>query len=103
VTWQRVNCRGGALHVEVSSDARLFSGVRQTLEISGTTTPRSLRLAPTTDHLPLTLPLTPQGGVCRVVFRISPTRIPANFPQLKLNDPRRLGLHFDSIRYAPPR
>jgi glycosyltransferase involved in cell wall biosynthesis len=103
VTWQRLDCTGGALHVEVSSDARLFRGVRQTLRVTGTTTPRTLRLTPTTDHLPLTIPLAPRDGVCRVVFRVSPTRIPANIPQLKLNDPRRLGLHFDRIQYAPPK
>jgi glycosyltransferase involved in cell wall biosynthesis len=103
VTWQRLDCTGGALHVEVSSDARLFRGVRQTLRVTGTTTPRTLRLRPTTDHLPLTIPLAPRDGVCRVLFRVSPTRIPANIPQLKLNDPRRLGLHFDRIQYAPPK
>jgi hypothetical protein len=99
VTWQRVSCSGGALHVEVSSDARLFQGVRQTLAISGTTASHTFRLTPKTNHRAFTLPLTPQAGVCRVVFKVSPTRIPANFPQLKLNDPRRLGLHFDVIRY----
>jgi glycosyltransferase involved in cell wall biosynthesis len=103
VTWQRLDCTGGALHVEVSSDARLFRGVRQTLRVTGTTTPRTLRLRHTTDHLPLTIPLAPRDGVCRVLFRVSPTRIPANIPQLKLNDPRRLGLHFDRIQYAPPK
>jgi hypothetical protein len=99
VTWQRLNCRGGALHVEVSSDLSLFRGVNQTLAVSGTTKPTTFHLTPKTDHRPLTLPLTPQGGVCRVVFKISPTRVPANFPQLKRNDTRRLGLHFDVIRY----
>jgi hypothetical protein len=99
VTWQRVNCTGGMLHVEVSSDTRLFQGVTQTLAISGTTAPKTFRLTQKNSTRSFTLPLTPQAGVCRVVFEISPTRIPANFPQLKLNDPRRLGLHFDVIRY----
>jgi hypothetical protein len=103
VIWQRVNCRGGSLHVEVSSDLSLFRGVNQTLAVSGTTVPRVFHLTPKTDHRPLTFPLAPRGGVCRVVFDISPTRIPANFPQLHRNDPRPLGLHFDSIKYAPPR
>jgi hypothetical protein len=103
VTWERLNCSGGALRVEVSSDARTFAGVRQTLRISGTTSAQTRHLRPTTDHLPLTLPLTPQDGVCRVVFDVSPTRVPRNFPKLNNPDPRELGLHFDSIKYLPPR
>ena len=99
VVWQRVHCSGGKLRVVVSSDVNLFKGTRQTLAVSGTTRPQTFHLTPKTDHRSLTFPLTPESGVCRVVFDISPTRIPANFPQLHLNDPRRLGLHFDLITY----
>jgi hypothetical protein len=103
VTWQRVDCRGGALNVEVSSDTTLFHDVVQTLSISGTTKPRTLRIPPNTDHRLVKVPLVPQRGLCRVVFKISPTRVPANFPELQRNDQRRLGLHFDSRRYTPPK
>jgi hypothetical protein len=48
------------------------------------------------------MPLTPRGGVCRVDFSISPTRRPVDYPRMHLLDPRSLGLHFDSIVYAPP-
>lgn len=103
VTWRQYGCAGGTLHVTVSSDARLFAGVVQTLAIGGDTRPRTLKLAPTTDHLPLTLPLSSHGGTCSVRFAISPTRVPDDYPQLGIQDPRRLGLHFDVLRYAPQR
>ena len=103
VTWTRSQCRGGALHVVVSSDAQLFKGVMQTLAVRGTTRALVLQLRPTTSHRPLTLALTPQNGVCRAEFAISPVRRPVDFPRLRNPDPRALGLHFDSIRYAPPR
>jgi hypothetical protein len=95
LTWQRVACRGGSLRVEVSSDNTLFHEAPQTLRINGTTATQTRRLAPTTSHLPLTIPLRPRGGVCRVVFDVSPTRVPAN-------DPRRLGLRFNLIKYSQP-
>jgi hypothetical protein len=91
-----VQCRGGALEVALRSDTTLFKGVTQTLAITGTTTPLTRHLLPT-DQPTLRLPLTPVKGVCRVDFRISPTRSPG------ASDPRQLGLHFDVLRYVRPR
>ena len=96
VTWQRSQCRGGVLQVALRSDTTLFKGVTQTLAISGTTPTQTLHL-PAKAHTALRLPLTATGGVCRVDFRISPTRSPGG------SDPRQLGLHFDLIHYVQPK
>ena len=96
VVWRHSQCRGGTLEVRVSSDAQLFRGILQTLAIGGTTRARTLRLAPTTSHRLIRLPLEPKGGVCSVAFSISPTRSPGGA------DPRQLGLHFDLIKYVQP-
>jgi hypothetical protein len=103
VTWTRLRCPGGTLRVEVSSDAQLFRGTTQRLAITGTTPVQTPVLAPTTSHRVFRLPLVGNGGVCRVDFAISPVRRPADYPRLKNPDPRLLGLHFDSIRYIPPK
>ena len=102
VTWTRLRCAGGALSVEVSSDAQLFLGIDQRLEIAGTTPSQTRSLAPTNSYR-LLLPLTPRGGLCRVDFSVSPVRRPKDYPRLKNADPRLLGLHFDHIRYVPPK
>jgi glycosyltransferase involved in cell wall biosynthesis len=100
--WTRYQCSGGTLAVILESDSRLFHGVVQTVRISGTTPARTLRILPTSRRR-FTLPLTPQNGVCRVDFAISPARRPSDYPQLHRNDSRLLGLHFDSIAYRAPR
>jgi hypothetical protein len=97
VVWQRSNCRGGALSITVRSDNQLFKGVKyQTIAVSGTTPAVTRRLTPS-GHLSFLVPLTPQGGVCRVDFAISPTRSPGG------SDTRTLGLHFDVLRYVRPK
>jgi hypothetical protein len=96
VAWRRSQCSGGVLKVALRSDTNLFKGVIQTLAISGTTPATTLHLAPSQQPM-LRLPLTPVNGVCRVDFRITPTRSPG------ASDPRQLGLHFDSIRYVHPK
>jgi hypothetical protein len=95
VTWRRVQCSGGALKVALRSDTTLFKGLIQTLAITGTTPALTLHLRPTQQPT-LRLPLTPVKGICRVDFKISPTRSPG------ISDPRQLGLHFDVIRYVRP-
>jgi len=102
-TWTRLDCTGGTLVVVVSSDSTLFAGTTQTLSIHGTTAPETLRLSPVTSQRRITLPLTPHAGICRVSFTISPTRRPIDVPAEHSNDPRRLGLHFNSVSYLPPR
>jgi hypothetical protein len=96
VRWRRVQCRGGELDVALRRDTTLFEGVTQTLAITGTTTAKTLRLSGNQQPT-LRLPLTQVQGVCRVDFRISPTRSPG------ASDPRQLGLHFDVLRYVRPK
>jgi glycosyltransferase involved in cell wall biosynthesis/4-amino-4-deoxy-L-arabinose transferase-like glycosyltransferase len=102
VTWTRVRCTGGALLVQVSSDSDLFRGTSQRLEISGTTPAQSHSLLPTNTYS-FRLPLSPEHGVCRVDFSISPVRSPSAYPRLKNADPRLLGLHFDRLKYVAPK
>jgi len=96
VSWRRSQCTGGVLKVALRSDTNLFKGLMQTLTISGTTPASTRHLAPS-DEPALRLPLTPVNGVCRVDFRISPTRSPG------ASDARQLGLHFDVLRYVRPK
>jgi hypothetical protein len=46
--------------------------------------------------------LQPRGGTCTVNLQISPARVPANYPQLHLNDHRVLGVHVDYFTYLQP-
>lgn len=101
VTWRRYACRGGVLSVQLRSDNQLFKKA-QTLVIGGTTAARTLTFAPGASKA-LHLPLVAKSGVCEVGFAISPTHRPVDFPKLRNGDTRSLGLHFDSIRYAPPK
>jgi hypothetical protein len=103
VSWTRLRCTGGFLNVLIRSDTELFKGVAyQTLAVTGTTPAKTLRFPPSA-HPSLHLPLVPVDGVCRVELAVSPVRRPADYPRLKNADPRLLGLHFDSIRYVPPK
>ena len=99
VQWLRSRCTGGTLAVKVSSDQRLFPKP-QTLAVSGTTTSQTYTVAPGTTDRPLTLPLTPVNGVCRVDFTVSPTAVPARIPRMHSTDPRTLGLHFTPFVYT---
>lgn len=100
VTWTRLQCTGGTLAVKVSSDANLFANTVSTIAISGTTAPRTLTIPRTTVDRPITLALTPQNGVCRVGFAVSPTRAPVRYEK-GATDTRRLGLHFTQFVYTP--
>jgi len=95
VSWIRSQCTGGTLSVKISSDENLFPKA-QTLTVEG----RAYTIAPGTTDRSITFPLTPQSGVCRVDFAISPTAVPAKV-EAGNHDTRRLGLHFASFHYAP--
>jgi len=101
-SWTRLQCGGGTLTVTVSSDNQLFKDTPQTIAVTGTTPPRTIRIRPSTDHRPLVFPLTPQHGICHVAFAISPARRPAQWVKGS-SDTRLLGLHFDAITYTPPK
>ena len=103
LTWTREQCSGGRLRFDVRSDAGLFKGTVQQVAISGSTPAHTVVVHPTGAPRVLTLPLQPQGGRCVVDLKITPARMPANFPQLHIQDTRLLGVRIDYFTYLPPR
>jgi glycosyltransferase involved in cell wall biosynthesis len=103
VTWTREQCGGGRLRLDVRSDPGLFKGTVQHVTIGGTTPAQTVNVHPNDEPHVLTLPLRPRGGACTVDLRISPARIPGNYPQLHINDNRLLGVHVDYFKYLPSR
>jgi glycosyltransferase involved in cell wall biosynthesis len=96
VTYTRLRCTGGRVTAVFAGDASLFAGRTQTVRAEG-------RAVTFVQDRPakLTVPLHPQGGVCRVVFTVARTAIPAVV--LPGNgDGRVLGTHFTAFRYRAP-
>lgn len=100
VSWRRIDCSGGTLKLAVSTDAQLYAGVVQRIEIAGSTPARTVQLAPTATKT-IVLPLTPHAGTCTVRLRIFPSRVPALSPNGNPNDTRRLGVLISSFAYRP--
>jgi glycosyltransferase involved in cell wall biosynthesis len=100
VHWTRGRCTGGKLELPISSDPGLFKGVIQQIAISGTTPARTVFLRPA-DARVLSVPLEPRGGRCTVQLKITPSRVPAQYPQLHLTDTRLLGIRVAQFRYVP--
>ena len=91
VTYTRFDCASGTVAVALQSDPALYqepSRVRVLGTNVSTTVPPDGRA-----HV-LAAPLTPVDGRCVARFAVSPTRVPGP------NDPRPLGLHFNSFRYS---
>ena len=92
VTYTRFDCTGGTVAVALQSDAALYqepSTVRVLgTNVSGTVPPDGR------PHV-LVAPLAPVDGRCVARFAVSPTKVPGP------NDPRPLGLHFNSFSYRP--
>jgi hypothetical protein len=95
VTYTRMRCKGGSVTAVVASDEKLFSRP-QTVQAAG----RTVTFSPG-DVGRLTVPLTPHAGVCRVVFTVSPTAVPA-LAQPGSSDTRRLGARFVDFLYRAP-
>jgi hypothetical protein len=95
VTYTRLQCRGGRLAVDVTSDTALFESA-QTVSVEG----RRVMFRPSqTRTIVVPLHRGPDGS-CRAVFTVAPTAIPA--VALKgSTDTRVLGVHFTSFRYTP--
>ena len=91
VTYTRLRCTGGFLSAVISSDPKLFRG-RQTVRAAG----RSITFFPS-ETREFRVPLRPRGGVCRVVFTVTPTAVPAQEVRGS-TDTRVLGAHF-SFQY----
>jgi glycosyltransferase involved in cell wall biosynthesis len=102
LTWTREQCTGGRLRFDVRSDANLFKGTLQHVAISGATRAQTVVVDPNAGPRALALPLQPHGGRCTVDLKISPARIPANFPQLHIQDNRVLGVRIDYFTYVRP-
>jgi hypothetical protein len=98
VTWERGSCRGGSLTVGVFSDPNLFDEQQTvTARVAGEVV-ETLRLNPIATER-LFVPLRPENRVCRVVFTVSPTAVPAEVSGG--NDTRVLGAHFFDFHYTP--
>jgi len=87
VEYSRAHCAGGALRVMLLGDASLFTGLQRVR--AGDVT----RLVVPGVPAAMTVPLS----ACRARFVVDPTRVPGG------TDRRRLGVHFLSFEYLPPR
>ena len=95
LTYTRLRCGGGKVTAVRASDVRLFSAP-QTISAGS----RSVRLVPM-QAVQLTVPLRSHGGVCRVVFTVRPTAVPA-LVQHGSSDDRVLGARFVQFSYSAP-
>jgi glycosyltransferase involved in cell wall biosynthesis len=96
LTFVEPRCSGGQLTVGLASDRHLFTRP-QTVRAEA----RSVTFDPATTAQ-LTVPLRRSAdGTCRVVFRVSPTAVPARVVPGS-GDTRVLGAHFTSFRLAAP-
>ncbi len=95
VTYTRLRCSGGTLTAFFASDTHLFSGP-QTIAAGG----RSTSLDPA-QVANLSVPLRPRKGVCRVVFTVKPTAVPA-LVERGSGDGRVLGARFVQFSYSAP-
>ena len=94
VTWTRERCRGGTLTVALSSDPQLFDEDQIVTASVGGKVVRRVRIPPQ-ETASLAVPITPENGTCRVVFRVATTKVPGN------GDDRELGAHFNDFFYEP--
>ena len=92
VTYTRFACDGGTVAVALQSDVALYQEPSR-VRVLGTKV--SATVPPDGRAHVLVAPLKSARGRCLARFAISPTRVPGP------NDPRELGLHFNSFRYAP--
>jgi hypothetical protein len=96
VTFTDPRCSGGSLTVGLASDPNLFR--RPQIVSAGSS---RVTFAPN-QTAQLTVPLRPRpDGTCRVVFRVSPTAVPAHMSPSS-TDTRVLGAHFTSFRVTIP-
>ena len=98
VTYTRLDCQGGHLEVDLSSDEHLFK-TKQTVSVrEGGKIAASVTFAPT-QKVHLNVPLHPTNGRCVVTFNADRTAVPAAVIKGS-TDTRRLGAHFDSFVYT---
>jgi hypothetical protein len=97
VVYTRLRCTGGRVTAVLTGDATLFGDRSQTVRAEG----RSVTF-PQDETTRLTVPLRPRGGVCRVVFTVERTAIPAVVLP-RNGDGRVLGAHFLGFVYRANR
>ena len=97
VTYERRRCNGGFVAVAFHGDPTLF-GDRLTTVVAdvGGRVARTFSFPQTGTHA-TRVRLEPEGGRCVVVFRVTPTVVPARVLAGSV-DERRLGTHFDAFR-----
>jgi hypothetical protein len=92
VTYTRFDCDGGTVVVALQSDEALYEKPSR-VRVLGTNV--SATVPPDGFAHVLFAPLRPVQGRCVARFAVSPTTVPGP------NDPRPLGLHFNSFAYRP--
>jgi len=91
VTYTRFDCAGGTVAVALQSDAALYQEPSR-VQVKGTKV--SATVPPDGRPHVLVAPLKSIDGRCVARFAVTPTKVPGP------NDPRPLGLHFNSFRYS---
>jgi hypothetical protein len=101
VRYERLDCEGGRVVVQLASDAKLFHAPQTvTARVGGRVAART-RVLPATPAR-LVVPLRRgAGGRCRVAFTVSPTSVPARVVPGS-TDTRALGVHFLGFAYRRP-
>jgi hypothetical protein len=102
VTYLRRRCVPGRLSVSLSSDPGLFFGPQTIVARSNGAVVGRIRLQPE-GRAVLSVPVAPLPGtsVCRVMFTVTPTAVPAEVTGGESPDPRELGVHFNRFVYKP--
>jgi glycosyltransferase involved in cell wall biosynthesis len=95
LTYTHLRCTGGSVTATVTSDPNLFSGA-QTVRAGR----RSVTFLPS-QTVKLRVPLRERNGVCRVLFTVTPTAVPAVVAPGN-PDRRVLGAHFLEFSYSAP-
>ena len=102
VTYTRRRCRPGTLTALLSSDPSLFAEPQTVVARSQGRVVGRVQVGPY-GRAHLRVPIAPAAGttVCRVVYTVDPTAVPAEIPGGANPDPRELGAHFDRFFYEP--
>jgi len=102
VTYQRVDCTGGRLAVQLESDPALFTRSQTVVAHEAGGIVGRTSISPKGQRV-LTVPLIPQAnGRCAVRFEVRRTAVPARVhPRARPIDRRRLGAHFLAFSFHP--
>ena len=102
VTYTRRRCQPGTLTALLSSDPSLFVEPQTVTARSNGQVIGRVQVGPYgRAHLRVPVAPAPATTVCRVVYTVAPTAVPAELPGGENPDPRELGAHFDRFFYEP--